>query len=379
MAIRRRIRHYLLWKRHRLRLEELRLSHPLRYLFLEVTRRCNLACAYCGSECTGRELEGELPTSEWIEIMRQIAADFEAKEVMIAVTGGEPLLKEGILDLFCELTRLGFRFGMVTNGQLLDEEMAKGLVASGIGSISLSMDAPPEQNDELRGRGVSAGVQTAVKNLQDAGFTGKLEIISTVCKPVIENLEEMRKVVAGMKVPLWRAAPVMPIGRAAERPELVPDDMDVRAMLEWIMAARKDDMIPQPEFSEEGFLGYRFEGLVRPYLAQCRAGITVGGIRFDGRISACPELSDAFDQGHIRRDRFKDIWATKYQNMRDRRWARKGICKDCEHWDVCRGGALHLYADTESPILRCFYKMCTETDGKPVPCIGCAPQAKFYS
>lgn len=378
MAIRRRIRHYLLWKRHRLRQAELRITHPLRYLFLEVTRRCNLACVYCGSSCTGRELELELSTPEWIEIMRGIAEDFDPREVMIAVTGGEPLLKEGILDLFNELTRLKFRFGMVTNGQLLDEEMAQGLVASGIGSISLSMDAPPEQNDQLRGRGCSAKVISAVKNLQDAGFKGKLEIISTVCKPVIPNLEAMRRVVAEMKVPLWRAAPVMPIGRAAERPELIPDALDVRAMLEWIMQSRKDGLVPTPEFSEEGFLGHRFEGTVRPYLVQCRAGVTVGGIRFDGRISACPELSDAFDQGDIRKERFKDVWEERYQVMRDRSWARKGVCKDCEHWDVCQGGALHLYQDTESPFLRCFYKMCKESDGKPIPCIGCAPQARFY-
>jgi len=357
---------------------ELRRTHPLRYLFLEVTRRCNLACAYCGSGCTGREPEGELTVPEWIDVARQVAADFDARRIMVAVTGGEPLLKPGILDLFHELTRLGFHFGMVTNGQLLDAEMARGLVASGIGSISVSMDAPPEQNDALRGRGCSAGVETAVRNLQAAGFRGKLEIISTVCKPVIPNLEAMRRFVAGLRVPLWRAAPVMPIGRAAERVDLVPDATDVRAMLEWILEARKDGKVPSPEFSEEGFLGYRFEGLVRPYLAQCRAGITVAGIRYDGRIAACPELSAAFDQGHVRTDRFRDVWNTRYRVMRDRSWARKGICADCDHWTTCQGGALHLYQDTGSPILRCFYRMCRETDGCPIPRIGPAPTAPFY-
>ncbi len=365
-----------MWKRHRVRLKKQRLDHELRYLFLEVTRKCNLACLYCGSSCTGKPPEDEMPISRWIEIVEQVASDFDSKKIMVAVTGGEPLLKEGILDLFARLSELGFRYGMVTNGQLLDADMAKRLVEVGMGSISVSMDALPEENDRLRGRGSSEKVMQAIRHLQEAGFSGKLEVISTITKPVVPSLEEMRKFVASMKVPLWRAAPVMPIGRAAEHPELIPDSRDVRSMLEWMRQSRKDSYEPQPEMSEEGYLGNRFEGLVRPFLVQCRAGTNVAGIRYDGRIAACPELTDAFDQGHMATDRFKDIWDKEYQIMRDRSWTKKGICKDCEHFEVCQGGSLHLYEDTKSDILRCLYKMCKEVDGQYMHCSGCEP--RFY-
>lgn len=371
MTLKNRVRQYVMWQRHKLKMSALREDHPLRYLFMEVTRSCNLACAYCGSSCTGRTPEGEMTSAQWVEIIKQIAEDFEPRTIMVAVTGGEPLIKEGIFDIFAALRDHGFRYGMVTNGQLLDRDKADKLVISGIGSISLSLDALPEENDRLRGRGVFEGVKTAVANLKAAGYKGKLEIISTITKPTVQTLDQMRQLVAQMKVPLWRAAPVMPIGRAAEHPELIPDSMDIRAMLEWMREARKDSFLPKPEFSEEGFLGNRFEGHVRPYLVQCRAGITVGGIRFDGRISACPELTDAFDQGHIRDSRFKEVWDKKYQVMRNRSWARKGICGDCGQFELCQGGALHLYQDPGSDILRCLYKMCKDTDNRPVPCIGC--------
>jgi radical SAM protein with 4Fe4S-binding SPASM domain len=241
--------------------------------------------------------------------------------------------------------------------------MARDVIGAGIGSISISLDATPEINDALRGPGVFAGVEAAVVNLQDAGFKGKLEIISTITTPALATLDTLRKKIAQMRVPLWRVSPVMPIGRAAERGDLVPDCHGVRGLLEYVRASRQDGLLPKPEFSEEGFLGWRFEGFVRPYLCRCHAGVSVGGIKCDGRIGACPELGDAFDQGHIGKDRFKDVWDTGYQAMRDRRWTRaSGPCSECERWPICRGGALHLYPAPGKPFLRCLYLQCKEAE-----------------
>jgi len=351
-----------LWERHRARWKQLVEEHPLRYVFFEVTRRCNLACVYCGSSCTPKTSRQELPIEQWIGIARQIASDFDARKIMIAVTGGEPLLKEGVDDLFAALHELGFGYGMVTNGYFLDTERARKLVAAAMGSVSISMDAPTGLNDNLRGKGASEKVARAVDALRAAGFAGKLEIISTITKPVVPLLPAMREHVASLRIPFWRVAPVMPIGRAANRPDLVPDAADVRAMLEFVRAARRDGFVPSPEFSEEGFLGNRFEGCVRPYLAQCRAGITIAGIQSDGRIGACPELGDAFIQGDIRTERLKHVWETRYQTLRDRSWTKKGRCAQCSQYDNCHGGAMHLYPSPEGELLRCLYWMAKEVE-----------------
>lgn len=356
-SIRQRVHKEGRWKRHKSTLASLIKEHPLRYLFLEVTRRCNLACLYCGSECSPKGNPSELSTEEWKGIVRQIAEDFDAKQVMIAVTGGEPLLKEGIYDLYDELHCLGFRFGMVTNGFFVDEESARHLVDTGIGSISLSMDAPQQINDKLRGKGATRKVEEAIVFLKDAGFKGKLEIISTLTKPAIPLLKTMRSYLAELRIPLWRVAPVMPIGRAARRPELIPSAEDILGLLTFVAESRSDELLPSPEFSEEGYLGDRFEGVVRPYLCQCRAGITTGGIMHDGKIGACPELGDAFAQGDIRKERFKEVWDTRYLNLRDRSWTRSGICGDCEVFDRCLGGSMHLYNTPGAELLRCLYHM----------------------
>ncbi len=345
------------WGVHELELAALRRAHPLRYLFLEVTRRCNLQCAYCGSSC-GPEIErDELSIDQWKEVVQQIARDFEAPQVMVAITGGEPLMKKGVIDLMAEIDRLGFPFGMVTNGHLVSAKTAEKLVAAGIDSITLSMDAPRALNDELRGAGSGEAVAKAVENLRAAGYQGILEIFSTVTTPALAELGRMRDQVAKMRISRWRVSPVMPIGRAAQRPDLVPDAAGVRRLLEFVRTSREDGLLPVPESCEEGFLGRRYEGKVRPYLWACLSGITVGGILCDGRIGACPELADAFVQGDVKRERFRDVWESRYQALRDRSWATNGICHDCEELRRCQGGALHLYRSQDEEPLRCLYQM----------------------
>jgi radical SAM protein with 4Fe4S-binding SPASM domain len=338
-------------------------EHPLEYLFLEVTRACNLACAYCGSSCGPKTQRTELSIDEWLGVVRQIATDFDARSIMVAVTGGEPLLKPDIFCLFTELNTLGYPYGMVTNGCLLDAAMAGRLVEAGMGSISLSMDAPPELNDRLRGAGTSASVRRAIEALRGAGYAGKLEIISTVTTPAVARLDEMRELVSSLGVPLWRVAPVMPIGRAARRPDLVPGPGEIRQILEFVLRARTDGARLRPEMSEEGYVGNRFEGNVRPYLCQCRAGITIGGVLSDGRIGACPELGDAFVQGRVQEDRFSRVWRERYQVLRDRSWTRRGQCASCEHFPRCEGGALHLYESPQAEPLRCLYLLAKEGGG----------------
>ena len=352
-----------IWDEHLKNRSLLFQDHPLDYLFLEVTRACNLSCAYCGSSCGMKPQREELSIEQWIEVVRQVAQDFKSSDVMVAVTGGEPLTKPGIFELFAELHRLGFHYGMVSNSCLLDAEVARRLVEVGMDSLSLSMDAPPPLNDRLRGEGTSLAVFRAVEALHQAGYSGTLEIISTITTPAVPYLDQMRALVSSMRVPNWRVAPVMPVGRAARRPDLVPGPVEIRQILEFVLAARNDDFIPTPEMSEEGYLGNRFEGNVRPYLCQCRAGVSIAGILCDGRIGACPELGDAYVQGHIKTDRFSDVWRDRYQLFLDRGWMKQGPCTSCDQFHRCEGGAMHLYDNPESSTLRCLYLLAKEGGG----------------
>ena len=114
-----------IWSAHIQQRQQMAQEHELRYLFLEVTRACNLSCVYCGSSCGKKPQREELSIEQWLNVVRQVAEDFDPANVMVAVTGGEPLTKPGVFDLFAELHRLGFHYGMVSNAFLLDADAAR--------------------------------------------------------------------------------------------------------------------------------------------------------------------------------------------------------------------------------------------------------------
>jgi MoaA/NifB/PqqE/SkfB family radical SAM enzyme len=80
-------------------------------------------------------------------------SDFNAGDFRIHFGGGEPLLKDGILDLVAFASQKGFTTVMVSNGFLIDERMAKRIAGSGLDVISISLDSlDAHTHDFLRGQ-----------------------------------------------------------------------------------------------------------------------------------------------------------------------------------------------------------------------------------
>jgi cyclic pyranopterin phosphate synthase len=111
-------------------------------LRISITDRCNYKCVYCR---TGNEgaVYAELPIEDYLRMARVFVGVGIEK---IRLTGGEPLLRRGLLDLVTELSALrtvnGARLdlALTTNGHLL-EEMAEPLREAGLTRITVSMDA----------------------------------------------------------------------------------------------------------------------------------------------------------------------------------------------------------------------------------------------
>jgi GTP 3',8-cyclase len=111
-------------------------------LRLSVTDRCNYKCVYCR---TGNEgaIYGDLPMSDYLRIAR-LFVRLGIKKVRL--TGGEPLLRKGIVELVRELSELrtvdGERLDLAitTNGHLL-ADLAQPLKDAGLRRVTVSMDA----------------------------------------------------------------------------------------------------------------------------------------------------------------------------------------------------------------------------------------------
>src|SRR5580698_10048425 len=115
-------------------------------LRLSVTDRCNYRCVYCRTGEDGAKY-AELPIAEYARIIRVFVSLGVEK---IRLTGGEPLLRQGLVELIEEISGLRPAFdadpsarldlALTTNGHLL-ESLAVPLKSAGLHRITVSMDA----------------------------------------------------------------------------------------------------------------------------------------------------------------------------------------------------------------------------------------------
>jgi radical SAM protein with 4Fe4S-binding SPASM domain len=321
--------------------EEEARAHRLSHLFWETTRACNLRCRHCGSDCTVRKAD-ELTTGEIKEAFRSIAVDFDPRHIMVSVTGGEPLIRKDLFEVMGYVHHLGFQWGLVTNGVLVNEDVVQQCSETGMSTVTVSVDGLQPAHEFLRRGGSYDRAVKALKLFKDAGCFQVVQPTTCVSQYSIEDLPALYELFSRMRMDEWRLITIFPAGRAREDPRFLLEPAQLRYLFDFIAGHRKDGGL-RVTYGEEGFLGVEYEGKVRDFLYHCPAGITVGSILCDGSIAACPNLPEEFIQGNIRTDRFKDVWENRYGNMRDLHWKKKGKCADCTWWEYCRGNSMHLW------------------------------------
>jgi len=143
-------------------------------LRLSVTDRCNYRCVYCRTGNDGAQYS-ELPIEDYARILRLFVSMGIEK---IRLTGGEPLLRNGLLDLVRETAQLRPAFSeapidvaLTTNGHLL-APLAQELKDAGLSRITVSMDAvdPATFTRITRVPGSFERVQAGIRAAQDAGL-----------------------------------------------------------------------------------------------------------------------------------------------------------------------------------------------------------------
>src|SRR3990172_8903553 len=108
------------------------LNRRIDYLRISVTDRCNLSCVYCKPR-SGMKLLPHAGILQYEEILRLTKIAVRLGISHVRVTGGEPLVRRGIVDFIASLRGVGGieDISLTTNGVLL-AEMAEGLRAAGI-------------------------------------------------------------------------------------------------------------------------------------------------------------------------------------------------------------------------------------------------------
>ena len=330
--------------------------HPLRTLFWECTLRCNMSCRHCGSDCKVQPSVKDMPAEDFLRVIDTITPHVDPHKTFIIFTGGEALLRDDLEEVGLELYRREYPWGLVTNGFLLDEKRLESLMASGMHSITVSLDGFEEQHNWIRRHPQSFAKAVEAIKLLVKRKDLLWDIVTCVNPQSYPHLHEFKDFLVSLGVPAWRLFSIFPMGRAAGDPSLQLTDEQYRGILDFIKCERlrvKGERSINISYSCEGFLG-EYEQKVRDHFFYCRSGVEVASIRCDGAISGCTSVRSHMDQGNIYQDDFWDVWQNRFQIMRDRSWAKKDQCKDCKVWRYCEGSGLHLY-DDNGDLLCCHY------------------------
>lgn len=141
------------------------------YLRLSVTDLCNYRCRYCmPAEGVEKGPHGSILTVEELVEIGEAAVKLGVRKIRL--TGGEPLVRRGILDICRGLRAIPElkELCLTTNGSLLPE-LAQPLREAGVDRLNISLDTlKPERFQEITRRGTLDEVMKGIKAAEDAGF-----------------------------------------------------------------------------------------------------------------------------------------------------------------------------------------------------------------
>ncbi|WPX07905.1 radical SAM protein [Anaerocellum danielii] len=108
----------------------------------EITNQCNLRCDYCSNDDNFYNSSLPLSTEECKKIIDNL---HKAEVFRINIEGGEPFLRNDLLEIIGYLNEKGYIPKIATNGTLITRELAKELANYKISTLQISLDAPNKE------------------------------------------------------------------------------------------------------------------------------------------------------------------------------------------------------------------------------------------
>ena len=263
-------------------------------LRISLTENCNLFCIYCRNkkqiEFNSYNQSSLLSFSEIVSFLKILARSFEIRKIHL--TGGEPLLREGIEDFVKTLNHLGFyNIAMTTNAIGL-KDRAVALKKSGLPRINISLDSLKSSvYSHISGGGNIEDVLSGIDAAIFAGFS-PVKINTVVMRGINDNeIIALANFAIEKKVEL-RFIELMPIGYAVKM-----FDSSFISSNELIEELRKEfrlNLLPENNFSsvkryiirsnceKTGIIGFISSCSV-PFCKNCRRL----RLRADGTLLPC--------------------------------------------------------------------------------------------
>jgi radical SAM protein with 4Fe4S-binding SPASM domain len=341
-----------------------------------LTQRCNQRCAHCYlSAFPGASMAGELSTEECFRVVNEIAE--VNPDVLLILTGGEPLLRTDLFDLGGYAADKGFTVVLGTNGFLLKQQHAKAMRRSGIQGASISLDSTdPVRHDTFRCLpGAWRGAVRATEVLRAEALPFSLHMSVTDWN--VDEIPAMIDLARALQAKVLNLFFLVRTGRGEGLTDITPAQYERiltyiarsqgvgssgSAQLPRLSSVQADGGEDDPWGAPVGRAG---DMLIRAKCApffrrilygldpdspllknfaegSCPAGRHYCRIMPDGDVTACPYMPVV--AGNLRAVPFADIWrdAPLFHDLRGGRLG--GRCGACEFTKMCGGCRCRAYA-----------------------------------
>jgi 12,18-didecarboxysiroheme deacetylase len=331
-----------------------------------ITRRCNLKCIHCYSNSADIDYPDELTTEEGKKLIDDLAA---FGSPVILFSGGEPLIREDLLDLAQYATDKGMRAVISTNGTLITKEIAIKLQKIGLSYVGVSLDGLEKTHDKFRGKkGAFAAAIQGIRNCRDAGI--KVGIRFTVNKHNVADVPDMFELLRKEKIERMCFYHLVYTGRGSKLREEDLTHEETRGLIDLIAAQTKkmfdDGLSPEiltVDNHADGPYLYLKMKKENPERAKDilellemnegnSSGLGIGCVSWDGEV-----YPDQFwrnqSLGNVRNRAFGEIWTDEKNDflmkMKDKKKYVQGRCAGCLWLNVC-GGNFRARAESEGEL-----------------------------
>ncbi len=331
--------------------------NQLRLVFWETTSACNLECVHCRRIDVAAELAKQDMTTE--QSLAFIDAVAVVGNPILVLSGGEPLSRPDILQLARHARSRGLTIVLATNGTLIDQSVAKEIVASGIGRVAISIDgARPQTHDQFRG--IPGSFQQALNGfrlLKEAGMS--LQMNCTLAKHNAEEREKLYQMALRMGADALHIFMLVPVGCGVEiaADSQLPAD-EYERILNWFYDKSREGKLQTkatcaPHYYRIMRQRTKAEGIKLSYATHgmdavtrgCLAGSAVCFVSHKGEVFPCGYLP--VTAGNVLEQPFQEIWekSSVFAELRDTD-NLKGKCGICEFRNVCEGCRARAFGET---------------------------------
>lgn len=305
------------------------LSAPYR-MDLALTYRCNNSCAHCYN--ARPRSYPELDTRTWKEILDRV---WELRIPHVVFTGGEPTLREDLVELVAYAQELGLVTGLNTNARrLADEQLMQDLVAAGLDHVQITVEShnPAVHNAMVRAAGAWDETVAGLRNAVHSGIY--LMTNTTLLRNNTSDLEEILNFLADEKVPTVGLNALIYSGHGATVNTGLAE-VELPPLLE--LATRLTRQHDQRLIWYTPTQYCHFNPILLSLgIKGCTAALYNMCVEPDGQVIPCQSYYEAL--GHILDDGWDRIWNHPLsRELRERKNIPEG-CQQCDFLVECGGG-----------------------------------------